>query len=216
MNRHQIVRTDRGSIEYTRSGEGGVCFLLHGGYSNCFEVFGTEEIRRAGMSALVPSRPGYGETPAQTGKNAGETAEALVSLLDTLSVDKASIIAVSAGGPTGLHLAAKYPERVDKLVLESAVSRRWLQPDDALYRTAKKMFNPVSQGIVWRMLRNLWRLSPNTVLKQMIPSFSTLPTDQILKLLSAEDRAAFGAMLKRQGSGYGFMLVAPPTFSATE
>lgn len=163
MNRHHIVRTDRGLVEYTHSGEGGVCLLIHGGHSNCFEIFGTEEIRRAGMSALIPSRPGYGKTPAQTGKTAGDAAEALVSLLDALSVDKASVVAVSAGGPTGLYLAAGYPERINSLVLESAVSQRWLQPDDALYRTARRIFNPTSQGLMWRMLRSLWRLSPNTV-----------------------------------------------------
>lgn len=183
-----------------------MCLLLHGGHSNCFEIFGTEEIRRAGMSALIPSQPGYGKTPAQIGKTAGDAAEALVSLLDALSVDKASVVAVSAGGPTGLYLAAGYPERISSLVLESAVSQRWLQPDDALYRTARRILNPTSQGLMWRMLRSLWRLSPNTVLKQMIPSFSVLPTDQVLQILGTEDRAAFGAMLERQASGSGFVL----------
>lgn len=56
------------------------------------------------------------------------------------------------------------------------------------------------------MLKNLWRFSPNTVLKQMIPSFSTLPTAQVLQMLSAEDWAAFGAMFERQASGSGFIL----------
>lgn len=205
-HQHHFVHTARGPIEYTRSGEGEVCLLIHGGHSNCFEVFGTEEIQAAKMSALIPSRPGYGNTPAQTGKTASDAAEALISLLDALSISRVSLVAISAGGPTALYLAAMYPQRINKLVLESAVSRKWLQPDDALYRTAKIIFNSASQGMTWQMLRTLWRLSPNTVLKQMIPSFSTLPTDDVLSLLSTEDRAAFSMMLQRQGSGSGFML----------
>lgn len=124
----QLAQTAKGQIEYVLQGEGATCLLLHGGHSNCFEMFGTEEILAADMSALVPSRPGYGKTASSVGHSAGDAAEAMIALLDALSLDKVSILAISAGGPTGLHLTALYPERVNKLVLESAVTKRWLKP----------------------------------------------------------------------------------------
>lgn len=117
--RRYITQTSKGPIEYVVQGEGDPCLLLHGGHSNCREAFEVEEIRAAGMSALVPSRPGYGKTAASVGHSAAEAADAMVTLLDHLSIARVSLLAIPAGGPTALHLAARYPERVDKLVLES-------------------------------------------------------------------------------------------------
>jgi pimeloyl-ACP methyl ester carboxylesterase len=135
VSQSQIAQTPKGQIEYVIKGTGKPCLLLHGGHSNCFEAFGTEEIIAAGMSALIPSRPGYGKTSASVGKTASEAADLMIALLDELSIPKVSVVAVSAAGPTALYLAAKYPERIDKLVLESAVTKRWLTPDDAVYKT---------------------------------------------------------------------------------
>ena len=161
VNRNShVARTYKGQIEYVTKGDGKTCLVLHGGHSNCFEIFGTEEILAAGMSALVPSRPGYGKTPASVGKSASEAAEAMVALLDQLSLDKVSVLAISAGGPTALHLAAQYPKRVEKLVLESAVTKRWLKPEDALYRTAKRMFRPHTQNLTWGTLKTFVQLTP--------------------------------------------------------
>lgn len=193
-------------MEYVTLGKGETCLLLHGGHSNCFEVFGTEEILAAKRSALIPSRPGYGKTPASVGKSASEAADALVALLDHLSLEKVSVLAISAGGPTALHLAARYPKRVDKLVLESAVTKRWLEPRDALYKRARRMFHPRSQHLTWGMLRIFVRLTPTLIYKQMIPSFSTLATAEVLSSLTAEDRAAFRNMLLHLSSSHGFML----------
>ncbi len=205
QNSH-IAQTLKGQIEYVVKGEGRTCLLLHGGHSNCFESFGTEEILAAGMSALVPSRPGYGRTPASVGASASEAAEALVALLDERSLDKVSVVAISAGGPTGLYLAANYPERVDKLVLESSVTTQWLKPNDALYKTARRMFHPRVQNVTWGTLRTFVQLTPRLIYKQMIPSFTKLATKDVSSSLTDKDKAAFKTMLMHLSSGQGFML----------
>ncbi len=205
--RHQIAQTSHGAIEYLLKGAGEkTCLLLHGGHSNCFEVFGIDAILDAGMSALIPSRPGYGKTPATVGKSASEAATAIVALLDTLSIASVSVIAISAGGPTGIYLAALYPERVDKLILESAVTKQWLTPADALYKTAKIMFHPRLQRLTWAMLKTFVGITPNLIYRQMIPSFSKLETATVLAGFTPQDRAAFNAMLRHLSSGTGFML----------
>lgn len=202
----KIIESSKGQIEYVFKGKGQTCLLLHGGHSNCFEPFGTEEILAAGMSALIPSRPGYGRTPESVGKSAAEAAASMVALLDQLSLKKVSVIAMSAGGPTGLYLAALYPERVDKLVLQSAVSKRWLSPDDALYKTARRIFHPRVQSITWNLLKTFVNISPNLIYRQMIPSFSKLETSAVLSSLTASDKAIFKNMLLHLSSGTGFML----------
>lgn len=201
-----IVQSSKGQIEYTASGEGRFCLLLHGGHSNCHESFGLEEIRTAGMTALIPSRPGYGRTAASVGKSATDAADAMVLLLDHLNIAKVSVLAISAGGPTALHLAARYPERVDKLVLESAVTTRWLKPEDTLYKTAKRMFNPRVQGITWRTLRIFTRLTPNLIYRRMISSFSKANPAAVMSSMSGDDKAAFSNMLLHLSSGQGFVL----------
>lgn len=180
--------------------------LLHGGHSNCHEQFGLEEIKKAGMTALVPSRSGYGKTPQHVGPSAASAAEAIIALLDELGIQTASVVAVSAGGPTGLYLASRYPERIDKLVLESAVTKRWLTPKDALYKTAKIIFNPRIQLITWGMMRLFVQITPNLIFRQMIPSLTKLKTNDVMASLSAQDKMAFKNMLLHSSSGTGFML----------
>lgn len=201
-----IAQTSKGQIEYVHRGTGKPCLLLHGGHSNCFEEFGTEEIVAAGMSALIPSRPGYRQTPASAGETAEAAADAMIALLDSLSIATVSVVAASAGGPTALWLAANYPERIDKLVLESAVTKRWLTPEDELYKTAKRMFHPRIQTLTWGVLRIFLQLNPNLIIKQMIPSFSKLETATVLNAWSKDDKVRFKKMLLPMSSGHGFML----------
>ncbi len=49
-------------------------------------------------------------------------ADAYVCLLDALGVDRASVVADSAGGPSALAFAVRHPDRINKLVLVSAIS----------------------------------------------------------------------------------------------
>ncbi len=203
----QIANTAQGTIEYLIKGAGEeTCLLLHGGHSSCHETFGVEAILDAGMSALIPSRPGYGKTPATVGQSADEAAGAMVALLDTLSIATVNVIAISAGGPTGLHLASRYPERVEKLILESAVTKRWLTPDDTLYKTARIMFHQRLQRVTWGMLKTFVGITPNLIYRQMIPSFTKLHTATVLSSFTVQDRAAFNNMLRHLSSGSGFML----------
>jgi pimeloyl-ACP methyl ester carboxylesterase len=52
-----------------------------------------------------------------------EAADRLVEWMDRRSLDRASVIGHSMGGAVGLDLAARYPARVDRLVLVDAAVR---------------------------------------------------------------------------------------------
>lgn len=62
----------------------------------------------------------------------------MVSLLDYLKLDTVDVMAVSAGGPTAIYLAADHPHRVNILVLVSALTKPW--QDRARYETVKNVF----------------------------------------------------------------------------
>lgn len=61
---------------------------------------------------------GHGSSPVPAGPySIKELTDDLVALLDRLGVERAHVVGLSLGGMTGMSLAARYPERVDRLAL---------------------------------------------------------------------------------------------------
>ena len=61
---------------------------------------------------------GHGQSPVPGGPySMDDLADDVVALLDRLGVDKAHVVGLSLGGMTGIRLAARHPQRVDKMVL---------------------------------------------------------------------------------------------------
>jgi 3-oxoadipate enol-lactonase len=61
---------------------------------------------------------GHGQSPAAPGPySMDDLADDVVALLDTLGVEKAHLVGLSLGGMMGMRLAARDPERIDRLVL---------------------------------------------------------------------------------------------------
>ncbi|NQX44461.1 alpha/beta hydrolase [Paenibacillus tritici] len=193
-------------LEYTIAGTGTPILLFHGGHSNCNEEFGYKNLLEQGYSIITPSRAGYGSTSKKLGLSLNTACEAYLQLINHLNVCTVHVIAISAGGPTGITFASLYPERVSSLVLQSAVSKEWHTPKDAIYRMAKLLFLPATEKYTWKLVSFFSRTFPNFILKQMVPSFSTLPVPEVLQQFSQEDIEQFVAMNQRQRSGHGFML----------
>ncbi|CUR59746.1 3-oxoadipate enol-lactonase [metagenome] len=61
---------------------------------------------------------GHGTSPTAPGPySMDDLADDVVALLDRLGVEKAHLVGLSLGGMTGIRLAARDPERIDRLVL---------------------------------------------------------------------------------------------------
>ncbi|CCU81091.1 hypothetical protein HSACCH_02575 [Halanaerobium saccharolyticum subsp. saccharolyticum DSM 6643] len=201
----EIAKLEKGKIEYTLRGAGPVILNLHGGHSNSQENFGYQPLLDAGYSILTPSRPGYGRTDVEVGKTAAETAKVLVEFLDYLKIDKVYLIGVSAGGLTAIYLAANYPARVKKLVLESAASKAWLSKNDLDYNVGKIIFNPKIQKITWFMLRKLANNFPKFFAKIFLSQFSTLSIKEVMNQMESSDIKELVEMTNRYGSDNGFI-----------
>jgi pimeloyl-ACP methyl ester carboxylesterase len=198
----QMAQTSKGPIEFTQLGNGPVVLVCHGTSQNCFSTNGSTPLLEAGFSVLTPSRPGYGHTPLKIGRSAAQAAEALVGLLDSLKIQTCSAIAISGGGPTGVALAAGFPQRVKRLALVAAVTRPEDRPNEPAYQSQIAFYGPM-HGVMWRMLRLVSNLSPHNMARQSLTIFSSHDPEDGLRRLSAEDVEAIRRFYQGESSRQG-------------
>lgn len=201
-----IAYTSNGAIEYTLKGNGPVILNLHGGHSNCQEKLGYNSLIKSGYSVLTPSRPGYGKTASLVGETPERTADSMIALLDYLHLDQVFVIGVSAGGPTAIVLASKYPNRVKKLILESAITKTWLTKNDVTYKMAKIIFNPKLQKLTWFLIKTFNNLFPKFFAKMYLSQFSTLNNKEIMSRMTEEDIEEIRKLNNRYSSDKGFII----------
>jgi 2-hydroxy-6-oxonona-2,4-dienedioate hydrolase len=114
----KIIATKSGPIEYAEAGEGPVVLVVHGaggGFDQGLELAGPLASR--GFRVIAMSRFGYLRTPMPADASVLAQTKAHVALLDTLGVEKVSIVGVSAGGPSALQFAVDFPSRCSALIL---------------------------------------------------------------------------------------------------
>lgn len=165
--------TSKGKIEYTVKGNGKSMLIVVGGHTNCKETIFHKGLDPNKFCFVTPSRPGYSLTPL-TGQNKtpNGTADLFVALLDELNIQKTIVIGISAGGLTALEIAANYPDRVENLILMSALTKKWFVETDKVYRGAKKIFAPKIERYTWLLYRLLFRLFPKAMTKAMFKELS--------------------------------------------
>ena len=198
---NKIINTKLGEIEYSTTGKGKPVLFIHGGHTNCNSTLWHKGFDLNKFQLITPSRPGYGNTPLNNNKTPKQAADLIISLLDYLEIDKVILYGVSAGGLTTIELAGNSPERVEKLILASAVSKEWFDKKGKLYKTAQRIFNPKVEGFVWGMIRFFSGLFPNMIAKNFYPWFTT----NLLHKLIKEDVKELLSMLKKFSSGVGFI-----------
>ncbi len=168
----ETITTKYGQIEYAVKGNGKPVLFLHGGHSNCRETLFHKGFDPARFQLITPSRPGYGNTPLLNNNSPKEAAELIISLAEQLGLNEFIVYAVSAGGLTGIEMAGNYPERVEKLILASAVTKKWLDKNGKIYKTAKMLFNPKTESFVWGMMRFFSGIFPGAIASNFYPQFS--------------------------------------------
>lgn len=195
------VTTSLGRIEYEEQGRGRPVLCFHGGHSNCYDTLWHKGFDVEAFRLITPSRPGYGTTPLANFSSPEAAAKLVKSLLDVLAIKQATVIGISAGGLTALAFAALYPEKMDKLVLLSAVTKKWLQPKDSLYRVGKTMFSARMESISWTMFRGMFKLAPRMMTGVLFKELSTLKAGHFSDL----EIQCIKEMTAKQSSGSGFV-----------
>ena len=149
-NGGHIIETECGLIEYGTAGDGPPVLVIHGaggGYDQGLligsQMFGKD------YGLIAPSRFGYLNSPIPEDSSLAAQADAYACLLDALDIDRVIVVAFSAGGPSGLHFARRYPERTTTLIMRSAIS--YIDPSSAEDRKREASINRVigSDFVYW-------------------------------------------------------------------
>src|SRR6478752_5282822 len=123
------VDVDGITINYDVQGEGEPLLLIpylsadHACYAFQLPAY-TEQ-----FSCIAIDLPGSGESDKPAGPYSTEAyADQIAAFLDVIGVERAHVAGVSLGAAVGMHLAARYPQRVRTLSLHSG----WHVSDDYL------------------------------------------------------------------------------------
>ncbi len=130
---------------FIEKGQGEPLLLLHGNGDNCGYFKGQiDEFAKYYHVFAIDTR-GHGQTPrGNMPFTISQFADDLSLFMDSISIQKAHILGFSDGGNIALDFVLKYPEKVDRLILNGAninpggVKRSVQIPIEIGYRIAKK------------------------------------------------------------------------------
>jgi 2-hydroxy-6-oxonona-2,4-dienedioate hydrolase len=113
-----VVNTACGAIETQQAGFGIPLLMIHGsGGGHDQGMAWARPLVQHGVRVIAMSRFGYLRTPRPFDASPEAQADAHICLLDALGIAKAAVMGVSAGGPSAMQTAIRYPDRVNALVL---------------------------------------------------------------------------------------------------
>ncbi|MGW1044103.1 alpha/beta fold hydrolase [Streptomyces sp. NPDC002547] len=211
-----VVRLDEGLVEYRLERRGpATVVVLHGGHTRAGLAVGEEVLAEAGYTVLAPSRPGYGRTPLSTGTTVSGFADVVRSLCAHLGITEVvAVVGTSGGGPTAVTMAARHPDLVRRLILQSALG--WLAwPDRRTRIGAHVAFAAHTEWAAWGAVRVLMRRAPETGLRLLLHGLTTLPVREVLARLGPRERAAMVELFCGMRSGRGFLNDLRPTPDVT-
>ena len=108
-------------LYYTEKGYGTPLVMLHGNGENGGFFKHQLDFFAEKYRVIIPDTRGHGRSPRGSAPFTFDTfAEDLKGLLDSLNIKKAVILGFSDGGNIALLFTLKYPEYVEKLILNSA------------------------------------------------------------------------------------------------
>lgn len=132
------------SLHYIEQGEGQPLILLHGNGESCDYFEHQIPCFAAEYRVIAIDTRGHGQSPrGEKPFTIKQFAEDLHDFMDAHDIGKAILLGFSDGGNIALTFALKYPERVEKLILNGAnlfpsgVKARYQWPIEFGYRIAK-------------------------------------------------------------------------------
>lgn len=152
--------TDHGPQEYAITGNGPPVLMIHGAGGGYDQGLLIASLLGDSFQSICPSRFGYLRSSLPANASPMKQADVYAALLDELNIPKASIFGFSAGGPSSLGFALRYPERCSALIMIAAVSHAFQLVPAQHYRIQKFIQSQDFASWVATRLVRLKLLSP--------------------------------------------------------
>ncbi len=115
----EVISTPFGPVEYVVRGTGEPMLVSHGIFQGCDGALLSVRALLPGRLVIALSRFGYLGSALPPAATPAYQADAFVSVLDHLGLDRTDVVGVSAGATASLQFALRHPSRVDHLVIIS-------------------------------------------------------------------------------------------------
>lgn len=109
-------------LNYVEMGEGKPLIMIHGNEESCEYFKGQMPFfAEKGYHCIAPDSRAHGKTPRGTAPmTIRQMTDDIIAFMDELGIEKADFIGFSDGGNIMLIMAMKYPERIDRMVVDGA------------------------------------------------------------------------------------------------
>lgn len=109
------------ALHYIEAGSGDPLILLHGNGEDASYFDGQMNVLSSFFRVIAPDTRGHGRSPRGTAPfTIRQFADDLLAFMDRLGIQKAHLLGFSDGGNIALIFALRYPQRVDRLILDGA------------------------------------------------------------------------------------------------
>ncbi len=184
------ITTPFGLLEYATAGSGSPLLMIHGtggGFDQGLSF--ALAIKQRGYRIIAPSRFGYLRSDFPDDPSIAHQADAFVSLLDHLGIDRLPVIGGSAGALSATAFALRYPDRCSALILlVPAANVDGTDPVEMSACQAKALRTLLnSDFIYWSALK----IAPEQLIGTLLATDPAL----LSKVNSSERRRAFTILL---------------------
>ena len=189
------LETRFGTVEYAERGTGLpvlVCHGVFGCHADPVDGWWTRMLGE-GFRVVAPSRFGYFGSTLPPQATPADQAEVYALLLDHLGIDRAAVLAYSAGSASALELARGHPDRVLGLIMANA---RLGGP------TPSRLLKPI-QGTVYGWERLWWlyrRFLPSIYGRMIGVPKGYQPTPEDVEAIRAVSELQFPLRPRKQGA----------------
>jgi len=115
------LRVGGQQAHYLKAGSGPPVVLVHGGASDSWDWIGTITALSQSYSLYAPDLIGYGLSDrSKEGYYFSEFSEFVLGFIETLGLEKPSLVGHSFGGRLCLEISLQHPDKISKLVLVDA------------------------------------------------------------------------------------------------